>query len=273
MNCFICPVCSNMLDDNGKSYVCIKNHVFDKAKSGYVNLLQSNHMHTKSPGDNKLMINSRRDFLNKGYYSNLMEKLCEVALEYSNNGCTLIDAGCGEGYYTSNVYEYLKSHGVYTDAFGIDISKNAVECAAKRNRNIKFAAASIFRIPFADNSADVMITLFAPYCSEEFQRIIRRDGVMIMVIPSENHLWSMKKAVYDEPYKNNVKSYGLEGFSFVKKVDVKNMIHIDNNADIMNLFSMTPYYYKTDEKGRQRLESLESLDTETEFEILVYRKD
>jgi 23S rRNA (guanine745-N1)-methyltransferase len=272
MNCFVCPVCRNILDDKGKSFICIKNHVFDKAKSGYVNLLQSNHMHTKSPGDNKFMVNARRDFLNKGYYSHLMEKLCEKVLQYSNNGCTIIDAGCGEGYYTSNVCEYLEGHEVYADIFGIDISKNAVDCASKRNKRIKFAVASIFRLPFADNSADTLITLFAPYCNEEFHRVIRKGGIMIMAVPAENHLWSLKRAVYDNPYKNEVKSYELDGFEFIESVKVNNFIHIDNNKDIMNLFSMTPYYYNTDEKGQKRLSELENIDTEADFEILIYRK-
>ncbi|MGN0605769.1 MAG: putative RNA methyltransferase [Oscillospiraceae bacterium] len=273
MNCFICPVCRELLSDNQKSYICINNHVFDKAKSGYVNLLQSNHMHTKAPGDNKLMVNARRDFLNKGYYSPMMEKLCEMVNQYAQSGDMIIDAGCGEGYYTDNIFNCLMKNGINADIFGIDISKSAVDCAAKRNKNIKFAAASIFRLPFADNSADMLVTLFAPYCHDEFSRVIRKDGIMIMVIPSELHLWSLKKAVYDEPYKNEVKSYEIYGFSFINSIPVKNLIHIDNNTDIMNLFSMTPYYYKTDEKGQQRLAMLDTLDTETEFEILIYRKD
>ncbi len=273
MNCFICPVCSERLDEKEKSYICVKNHVFDKAKSGYVNLLQSNHKHTKIPGDNKLMVNARRDFLNKGYYAPMMNKLCEISLEYTNNGSTFIDAGCGEGYYTANVYEYLCSHGVYTDMFGIDISKNALMVASKRSDKIKFAAASVFRMPFEDNSADTLITLFAPYCHDEFSRIIKKSGIMIMIIPSENHLWSLKKSVYENPYKNAVKEYELEGFSLVERELVKNIIHIDNNKDIMNLFSMTPYYYKTGIEGQKKLAELEILDTETEFEILVYRKE
>ncbi len=273
MNCLICPVCSERLDEKDKSYICIKNHTFDKSKNNYVNLLQVNHKNSKIPGDNKLMVNSRRDFLNKGYYSPMMRKLCEICLEYTNNGNTFIDAGCGEGYYTENVYNYLREHGVYTDMFGIDISKNALAVAGKRSKDIKFATASIFRMPFADNSADTLITLFAPYCQEEFLRVIKKNGIMIMVIPSEKHLWSLKKVVYENPYKNEVKGYDLEGFKLVKKELVKDVIHIENNQDIMNLFSMTPYYYKTGVQGQQKLAELDILDTETEFEILVYRKD
>lgn len=273
MSRFICPVCGENLSDSTKSYICMKNHVFDKAKSGYVNLLQSNHMHTKIPGDNKLMVNARRDFLSRGYYAPMMEKLCETADRYCDDKAFFIDAGCGEGYYTSNVYEYLSIKNKTADMYGIDISKNAVDCAAKRYKKIKFAAASVFRMPFADNSADILMTLFAPYCQEEFIRIIRKNGIMIMVIPAEKHLWSLKNAVYENPYENTVKSYELEGFSLLEKTEVKNIIHIDNNQDIMNLFSMTPYYYKTGIDGQKRLSELETLDTETEFQILAYRKE
>lgn len=268
-NNFCCPVCKGILNKNENSYCCAKNHSFDIAKSGYVNLLLSNQMNAKNPGDNKLMVKARTDFLNKGYYSPLAEKLSEIIKEICKENMTILDAGCGEGYYTSKVYENINKN---TSFFGIDISKNALAVASKRNININYAVASIFHIPFSDCSCDIVMTLFAPFCREEIYRILKKDGTLVMVIPSENHLWSFKRAIYDKPYKNEVKDTKIEGFELTKKELINNIISLESNEDIKNLFSMTPYYYKTGTDGSKKVSELNSLETEIEFEILVYKK-
>lgn len=271
-NGFICPKCGDFLSRNGNSLKCPKNHCYDLAASGYVNLLLSDMMNSKLPGDNKLMVNARRSFLSKDFYKPLADAFAETVRKYSENGCTILDAGCGEGYYTGIIAEGLASDGKSADIFGIDISKNAVNAAAKRYKDISFAATSIFHLPFGDGSCDILATLFAPYCGEEFLRVLKKGGIMVMAIPGERHLWGLKKAVYDMPYLNEVKDYALDGFEFVGTEKLDYTISLDNSEDIRSLFSMTPYYYKTSEEGHKRLEALVSLDTEVSFEILTYRK-
>ncbi|MBR6242755.1 MAG: methyltransferase domain-containing protein [Ruminococcus sp.] len=268
MGILICPVCGEKLDISGNSYSCCKGHCFDAAKSGYVNLLLSKHMGKTVHGDNKLMVQARRDFLEKGYYSRLSELLCRTVKKYFHGG-TILDAGCGEGYYTSAI---KAAAGERADIYGIDISKTAVDMAAKRNKDITYATASVFHIPAADRSCDMLVTLFAPYCGEEFGRVLKDGGIMIMVIPSELHLWEMKQAIYDTPYKNEVKPYELEGFSLCGKQKLRYTIDLDNAADIQSLFSMTPYYYKTGREQQERLSALEKLTTTVDFEVLTYRK-
>ncbi len=95
---------------------------------------------------------------------------------------------------------------------------------------------------------------------------------MIMVIPSVNHLWELKKAVYDTPYKNEVKPYELDGFRHISTEHINFTMKIDNKADIQSLFSMTPYYYRTGKTEQERLNSLEYLETQADFEILTYKK-
>lgn len=263
MSILICPVCGEKLSISGKTYVCPKKHNFDIAKSGYVNLLLSKHVGKTVHGDNKLMVQARRDFLEKGYYSPLRDALYERV----HNGI-ILDAGCGEGYYTSGISDKLTDSEIY----GIDISKTAVDMASKRRKNITFATASVFHIPIADNSCDSLITIFSPYCSEEFQRVLKKDGIMIMAIPSEMHLWELKKAVYDTPYKNEVKPYELEGFGLVEKKRITYKFLLDNQQDIQSLFSMTPYYYRTGKQQQERLSALDVLEVTADFELLTYRR-
>jgi 23S rRNA (guanine745-N1)-methyltransferase len=271
---YICPKCGGKIVRNGGSFVCDNRHSYDTAKSGYVNLLLSNQMNTKLPGDNKLMVNARRSFLGKGYYAALAEKFCETVKKHAPENALILDAGCGEGYYTVNAAKALPSALI----MGTDISKAAVDAAAKhasaeKVTNTLFSVSSIFHMPVESCSCDMLFSLFAPYCRDEFTRVLKNGGIMIMVIPSENHLWELKKAIYDEPYKNDVKGFEEDGFVFKESIKVTDRISMDNSQDIQDLFSMTPYYYKTSEEGHRRLDALNALETEIGFYILVYGKN
>lgn len=97
MTYFLCPVCGEKLTELEKGAVCPNRHSFDKAKSGYINLLPNN-LPAGNHGDNKLMIKARHDFLEKGYYLPLRNSLCEVLRKITDKSSVIIDAGCGEGW-------------------------------------------------------------------------------------------------------------------------------------------------------------------------------
>ena len=274
-NIYLCPKCSEELADNGKSMACGNGHSYDIAASGYVNLLLSGQKNAKLPGDNALMVNARKNFLDRGYYADLRERLAETVCRYFSGGA-LFDAGCGEGYYTIYAAEKLKSGGEDFCICGADISKTAVNCAAKRFKgfgdNVRLSVASVFHLPVKSSSCAMLTTLFAPYCAEEYSRVLEKNGIMIVVIPSERHLFGLKKAVYDKPYLNEVKPFELDYFELAEHIHLDNEITLSCGEDIKNLFTMTPYYYKTGVKEQERLSILETLTTETAFDILVYRK-
>lgn len=271
MSIYICPVCSEKLKISGKSYICLNRHTFDMAKSGYVNLLPTNNSGSVH-GDNKLMLRARREFLEKGYYKPLCDAVCDTVAKYCGHNSVILDAGCGEGYYTTAVKANFDKSKIAVDMYGIDISKDAVDMAAKRKSGINFAAASVFHIPVLTESCDILLTMFAPYCGEEYSRVLKKEGIMIMAIPSENHLWELKSKIYDTPYKNEVKEYALEGFEFLGAEKVSFTMKIPENSDILSLFSMTPYYYRTGKTEQQRLNDLTYLETQADFEILTYKK-
>lgn len=269
---FICPVCGNDLTTTDKSMKCINNHNFDISKSGYVNLLMNQKIKEKRHGDDRLMVLSRRDFLNKGYYNILMDKLYPIIGKHSVKGCRILDAGCGECWYTSNIYNYLTGNQIEPQMLAVDISKDALSAGARRNQDIKLAVASIFQLPVRDKSCNILFNIFAPHSSKEFSRVLKKDGILIRVIPLEKHLFTLKKIVYDEPYENTIESYELNGFMLAEKLELRDTIHINCNEDIMSLFKMTPYYYKTSVEDQKKIQALNELDTEVEFGILVYKK-
>lgn len=266
-----CPVCGECLGISDRSYICPSRHSFDIARSGYVNLLLSKHIGKAVHGDNRLMVQARRDFLEKGYYSPLRDAVCSQAVKLLPRGGTVLDAGCGEGYYTSGIRAAFDEAGIPVEMYGIDISKTAAEFAAKRRCKVTFAAASVFHLPVMDSSCDMLITMFAPYAGEEFRRVLRPGGIMIMTIPSEEHLWELKQAVYDTPYRNEVKGYDLEGFDFLGSERVTFTMELGSQEDIQSLFSMTPYYYRTGKTEQERLAALPSLAVKADFEVLSYR--
>ncbi len=273
MSGFICPVCKNRLSDCNSLYRCENNHCFDKSKFGYVNLLQSQKSSAKRHGDDRLMIRARRDFLDKGYYSFLREELCRISLKYFMDAECIADAGCGECYYSAKIFEELKNAGSDTELFGIDISKDALEFAYKRKCGFPTAVASVFSLPFAENSVDAVLNVFSPEADDEYYRVLKNGGLLIKVIPLENHLYELKREIYDKPYLNEVPDAEMRGFEFVEETGICNEIYIDNNEDIRNLFKMTPYYYKTGIEDQKKIDSLQSLKVQAEFGIRIYRKE
>lgn len=270
MSYLTCPVCGRILEQRDKSWRCEKGHSFDQAASGYLHLLPSNKMNSKLPGDNKQMVNARRDFLRKGYYQPISDKLNQVisSLLTEKKAPLILDIGCGEGYYTSRLKESLPQ----AEICGMDISKLAVNAAAKSCKNVRWAVASSFDLPVADKSCDVLVSMFAPICMEEFSRVLKPGGCLVFAVSSTRHLWGLKAAIYDEPYENVKEDHQYEGFVFEQKHKVQEMIHLPCQEDIANLFTMTPYYYKSSVKTSQRVAALTELDTLLDVDVLVYRK-
>ena len=273
---FICPNCGGVLKQKENTYVCENRHSHDLAKSGYLNLLLPNQKHSKNPGDDKLMVNARARFLEKGYYeilSNAFQQEVLNALRQMDCASpTILDAGCGEGYYSARLWQFLQNAGLSPQLFGVDISKVAVDKAAKRLKQAFFAVGSVFHLPVAGACCDLYLNLFAPFCREEILRVLKDDGRLVLVIPSKYHLWELKKAVYRHPYLNEVKDYALSGFSLVHTASVNDRIFLSTHEDIDHLFKMTPYYYKTGREDYERLSALKNLSVQISFEILIYQR-
>lgn len=262
---FTCPVCKEPLYIEGRTYKCQNNHCFDMAKEGYVNLLVGSKS-TDFSGDDKQMVSSRTRFLEGGYYSPLRDKISSLITQYSNGDSVLLDAGCGEGYYT-NAYSEICAHTA-----GIDISKSAIRHAAKKCKNAEFAVASVYHLPIADACADIIVNCFSPNAPEEFARVMKDTGVLFYVVPSPRHLWELKSILYDTPYENEEKTEEYEKLKLCGIEKISFDFLLNNNDDIMALFGMTPYAWNTPSEGIKRLQNTESLRVTADFAIHIYKK-
>lgn len=270
---FSCPVCGSALWHDDKIYRCENNHCFDISKYKTVNLLVKQTSSAKRHGDDKLMLDARRDFLNTGAYKPFADEICKTAVRLCDAASpVLCDVGCGEGYYTSIIDSGLKESGRNVLTCGIDISKDALRYAKRRVQNGEFAAASAFRLPLADESCDLIVNIFAPYSAGEFYRTIKPGGTVIRAFARKNHLLGLKKAIYDEVRNEDVEDITLDGFGIVDEKELEYEITLKNSKEISDLFKMTPYYYKTSKEGQQKALELEELVSPVHFTIVAYQK-
>lgn len=267
----LCPVCGGALEADEKTYRCEKGHSFDRARSGYVNLMPPA-PGGKRHGDDKLMVKARTDFLNKGFYDPLSQAVADRVERFSGENVHIVDAGCGEGKYTADVLARLTAVGKRAQIVGIDISKEALAQAARRSRAMTLCVASTARMPLADGWADVVLNLFSPFMGKEFTRVLKPGGRLIRVVPLKRHLWELKQLIYDTPYPNPDADMEEEGFVIVDREELRYRIELVGSEDIMNLFRMTPYYYKTGAADQEKAARAQRLSTAVEFGIYVYEK-
>lgn len=264
-----CPICSAALtvSEDGKSSFCTgaRRHCFDFSRDGYLSFPGN------SGGDSKSAVDARRSFLQKGYYAPAAEAVVQAVAKHVESDASLIDAGCGEGYYTSMLSERVGM------TLGFDLSKFACGAAAKSARregktNLLYATASVFELPVKDCSVDAVVNIFAPCAEEEYTRILKSGGYLFVVGAGKNHLMGLKRAIYDDVYENGERADLPEKLEHIERIVSSHSIVVEGQADIEALFSMTPYYWRTSERDHERLKSIETLQTEIEFEINIYRK-
>ncbi len=147
-----------------------------------------------------------------------------------------------------------------------------VRLAAKRKTDAVFFVANLSHIPVFDCSVDFAFHLFAPFHASEFARILKKGGVLVTAVPGKKHLWELKKVLYDTPYENDEALPTVGSLTLERTVKICADIKLDNNEDIMSLFRMTPYYYRTSKEGIERAKVLTELKTRLEFVLGIYRK-
>ena len=123
----LCPICGDVLEKQDKRYVCEKNHSFDIARQGHVNLLPVQNKRSLNPGDTAQQVVSRREFLDGGFYAPIRDTLCALAKDHGCKG-PILDVGCGTGiflfYLASKGFSYLEGQELDADIFAV-AKKNA----------------------------------------------------------------------------------------------------------------------------------------------------
>jgi Methylase involved in ubiquinone/menaquinone biosynthesis len=274
----ICPVCRENLikDASNKTYKCSNNHSYDIAKEGYVNLLISNQKRSKNPGDSKEMVLARIDFLNRGYYKKLSDKINEKIVQYlmkqSEEEFNILDLGCGEGYYLINLKNCMDDNKMKANYYGMDVSKDAVKYAGKSNKDCIWAVGNNFNIPVQDRSVDCILSVFSPIDINECNRVLKDDGIFVRILPRTDHLIELRNIIYSEVHLNEkVYTASAEENEYIEEDNVTFKIEL-NKEEILSLLKMTPHYWKSTPENKEKLENYESLSITIDMRIGIFQK-
>jgi len=267
MTLYRCPSCQAPLERAEATYCCATNHSFDIARKGYVNLLLAHQMASKQPGDNKMMISARREFLSAGFYQPLADRLAQLCREHRLQ--RLLDAGCGEGYYAA----HIAAAGV--TVAGVDISKEGIQSACRRTKSIDWCIASVAELPYLDGVFDSILSVFCFVDEAEFTRVLAPGGLVMFVGPGKDHLPNLRAALYDEvrPYRSAKHQDYFAELSLVSQERLTFNIQLRDGQQIANLLKMTPHYWSTNPAQQAQLLDLTQLQDTADMSIQVYRKN
>lgn len=268
-----CPVCGHALGRDGGRYLCASGHSFDVAREGYVNLLLSTQKASRDPGDSRLMVDRRRDFMAAGHYAPLAELVAALAGAHlpADRSGRVLDAGCGEGYVLRELGSRLGTER--TDRWGVDISRWAVRAAARADASTTHAVASIHRLPVLTGSIDLLVSVLSPRDFTEFQRILAPGGHLLAVVPDEKHLLELRRFVYRKvlPHQVDTKLGTGDDLRAIGDSRVSFPVRLDREG-LDQLVAMTPYLWHLRGDARQRLDDLNGLDTRASFVARVFRR-
>jgi 23S rRNA (guanine745-N1)-methyltransferase len=263
---YICPLCQLPLRLKEKSYRCINNHSFDQAKEGYVNLLPVQYKHSKDPGDNKTMVKARRAFLAQGFYQPLADKLIQLYQQNARLDAPVLDAGCGEGFYTH------QHHNISNKVYGVDIAKNAIRLAAKRYKQCFFSVGTLSQLPFNNEYFAWLISIYAPIIESEFSRVLTKGGYLVTVTPAENHLFELKSLIYQTPAQHNTEKQMIKNLTLVTEQKLSYTMQFTNSESLINLLAMTPFAFKTTDELLADLKTQKNFACQADFMIRLYQK-
>ena len=242
-----CPVCGLPLETEKPAWHCPSGHSFDVARQGYVNLLTVDRKHSRQPGDSPAQVHARRAFLAEGHYGPLARRVGKLAAEA--HPAAVLDAGCGEGYYLTELGRVLPE----AERWGVDISKEAVRMAAARDKGAHWLTATAAHLPFPDHSFDCLLSLFALTAEAEFHRVLRPGGLFLQVLAGPEHLLALRKLIYPELlHREKDAGRDLAGFTLERSETVEFSFTLAENRQILDLLAMTPHFMRMSRAGADR---------------------
>ena len=261
---FACPICQENLTLVENSLKCNNRHSFDLAKFGYVNLAPQI---KQSANYDKENFQNRQQILEAGFYQTILEAISSL-LANSESAKTILDIGCGEGFYSRKLQE---SHPDKT-FYAFDISKDSVQIAAKSEPNwaVNWFVGDLARLPIKDASMDILLDIFSPANYGEFRRVLSKDGILIKVIPTENHLIEIRHMVQDQltkkDYSNqDIKEHFQEHFS-IQSRQIASLTKPITAEQRQALLAMTPLLFHVDQS---KIDWTRLTEITIEAEILV----
>ena len=260
----LCTVrgCDEFLVREERAWRCKAGHAFDIARGGHVNLLQPQDRKSLTPGDAPEAVAARRRFLERGFEAVLVTVLREIIAAHAPvhvppRRMTLLDVGCGEGHFLRGVCE-----GRDVEAHGVDLSSAAIEAALRAQRDATFVVANADRgLPYPDSAFDMVLTVNARMPVDEMRRVVRDDGIALIVVPAPDDLIELRERVMGEGWQRSrlerVRAEMGESFDEMGERRVSTRVRMEV-ADLRDALLMTYRGARTSQQERvERLEPME----------------
>jgi 23S rRNA (guanine745-N1)-methyltransferase len=261
-----CPLDATRLERREKHWQCVHGHAFDIARQGYVNLLPVQDKRSKKPGDSKAMVAARTRFLNSGVYAPIAARLADICTAQirADQSVCLLDAGCGDGYYSDFILARVSENRVRTEVscIGLDISKAAIAVAAKRNKQIAWVVGTNRKPPVEAASVDLVFCVFGFPSFAGFADILKPGGRLVLVDPGPEHLRELRDIIYPQVRRSppaDLSRAGDSGFELVETQSLQFNSGTIDNRQINDLLVMTPYFYRAAKAGREAAGNLQTL--------------
>jgi 23S rRNA (guanine745-N1)-methyltransferase len=265
-----CPICGEQLSRSDAGLHCRAGHSFDIARHGYASLLTGVR---PISGDDAPMVMARRRLLRAGAYAPILAGLVDHTAHLAGTPGTVVDAGCGPGYYLAGVMDAWPT----ARGLGLDSSTYALRAAAMAHPRAAAIACDLFRpLPIAAASVDLVINVFSPRNPAEFHRILRPDGILVLTRPTDGHLAQLRRQVKEmigiDPAKERRLDRALDPYFEARTTTRTEYTSHLTPQEAADLLHMTPSarHLTTEDLGE---DAFRALPTEIDISVLttVYR--
>jgi 23S rRNA (guanine745-N1)-methyltransferase len=264
-----CPLDGQPLSRQGTAWQCPGGHSFDIARQGYVHLLPVQNKRSRDPGDSKAMVSARQRFLNAGYYQSVASAVNNAVLAGIGASATCLDAGCGEGYYLRQLCAAVPGT-LELSVLGLDVSKSAVLSAARQDTKSTWVVGTNAHLPVTDNSIDRLLCVFGFPVFEEFARVIKPQGRLVMVDPGPDHLRELREVIYPALKEREESGPGHpETFQLLSTDAVTQTLMLEGEQNIADLLAMTPHLYRAPASGIEKARALSRLEVTIDVRVRV----
>lgn len=277
-----CPIDGLPLAMSGRALACPTGHSYDQAREGYWNLLLVQHKASRDPGDSKDMVAARRRVLEAGHYAPIADALfamlqTTIAAAGENGEAVVVDAGCGEGYYLDRIARLAARSGRpgQLRLAGFDVSKWAVQAAARRKGPVTWLVANSAHPPFAPASVDVVLCIFGFPVWDGFVRVLQRSGAILLVDPAPDHLIELRSIIYPTVTRTEPQALTraeVEGLRPAESLPLRYQIELSGRGLIRDLIEMTPHAHRARPAGMSGLAGIETITVTIDVVLRLLRR-
>ena len=265
LNLFRCTVCMQPYDHiDGHSLVCENNHRIDMNKKGTLTFLN----HAVNTEYDDAMLAARRRVLTAGLFDGIVDATLQ---ELPAKRLTILDVGTGEGTPFSSL---LGQRSMDDVGVGFDISKAGINLASQLTTEAFFAVADLARLPFNDQSFDVVLEFFSPSAYDEFNRVLKPAGQIIKIVPASGYLREIREMLYPVDHPNHTYSNTkvverfLENYPNARRQPVTYQWTIPTEL-YNDLLQMTPLHWGARPEAQAAAQANPLTEVTVDVEILV----